>query len=727
MPKSTVLLPVLIFALLVNTPGQTQQPPPPQTAPAPATQDEDDEVVRITTNLVQLDAVVTDKNGKQVTNLTADDFEIVENGKPQAVTSFSYIRTTPPATAAATPAPPVAATPRNAPKLPPDPPVRLKPSQVQRTIALVVDDLGLSAESIRYVRSALRKYVNEQVQPGDLVAIIRTSASVGSLQQFTNDRQLLHRAIERVRWSPRHGGRATALENTIGAETPGGLPDTVDSYRTGLRDIEEQRMERFTVGTLGSLNFIVRGLRELPGRKAVVLFSDGILLRDSRGDTQRYLTIFERLIDLANRSSVVFYAIDARGVEPAGVTAADDTAGSPAGAGGIAPGIPTHQIGQRLLSARRGHMIEGQAGLRLLADATGGTALIAQNDLGKGIRRALDDMSGYYLIGYRPDESAFDPATGRVRFNSLSVRLKNSRGLRVRSRSGYVGVADEEARPQPRTRTGQLMSALISPFGAEQVNVRLTSLFINTPQGGSALRSMLLIDPRTLTFKQLPDGQQETVLDLIAVTFGENGRLVDQVNRIETIRVRPEDFQRFLTQGMVYDLNVPIKRPGAYQLRIAVRDQATERVGSASQYVEVPDLGRKRLTLSGLVVAPPQEQTTAAADDRQAGPATRRFRRGSLLDYGFVIYNAKFDRANRPRLTMQARLFREGQQVYAGQEQPVDLSQQTRIDRFEAAGRLQLGADLPAGEYVLQVVVTDALANSSHRTTTQWIDFELVN
>jgi hypothetical protein len=118
----------------------------------------------------------------------------------------------------------------------------------------------------------------------------------------------------------------------------------------------------------------------------------------------------------------------------------------------------------------------------------------------------------------------------------------------------------------------------------------------------------------------------------------------------------------------------------------------------------------------------------AALTDRQGDPAIRRFRRGPLLDYGFVVYNAKPERATRrPRLTVQARLFREGRQVYAGQPQPLDPAQQTGLERIEAAGRLQLGASLAPGEYVLQVVVTDALADKSRAVATQWIDFELVN
>ncbi|MFL6255844.1 MAG: VWA domain-containing protein [Pyrinomonadaceae bacterium] len=734
--RTTPLLPLLLAALLANVFARPQQPQP-APAPQPAAQtqtqaeQDDDEVVRITTNLVQVDAVVTDRDGRQVTNLTAEDFEILENGKPRQVTNFSYVRVAQPSTAPTTA--PARARERNATAAPFVPPARLSPGQVRRTFALVVDDLMMSAESIHLARRALRRYVEEQIEPGDLVAVIRTSASIGALQQFTNDRQALYNAIERVHWSPRHGGLPSALESIVDTSPIGGMPGSVDAVRSQDKDSDEYRAERFTIGTMGALQYVVRGLREMPGRKAVILFSDGFGLRDSKGDATRYTSALDRLIDSANRASVVFYAVDARGLLPLGPTAADNTAGSPAGSGG-SPGIPTWEIG-RLLSARSAQVFDTQAGLQKLADSTGGKALINQNDLNKGIRRALDDMSGYYLIGYRPDDAAFDSVTGRVRFNSLKVNVKGRSDLSVRTRTGYVGLPETES-PQPKspTRAGQLMAALISPFGAAGVNLRLTSFFIDAPGGGTAVRSMLLIDPRTLTFLRQPDGQQQTKLDIIAVTFGEDGRVVDQINRIETISVPADSLERFKREGMVYDLNVPVRKPGAYQLRIAVRDTATERTGSASQYVEVPDLTKRRLALSGLIVASPAPQaagatvTPAGLIDQQAAPATRRFRRGTLLDYGFVIYNAKPDRATgRPRLTIQARLFREGQQVYAGQPQPFDPAQQSGFERIEAAGRLQLGEALEPGEYVLQLIVTDALAGKSNAVATQWIDFDLVN
>src|ERR1051325_6254304 len=159
--------------LVVNLPAAFAQQPPPAPQPTPTTAVQqppapsDEEVVRITANLVQLDVVVTDKNGQQVTDLQPSDFDILEDARPQQITHFSYINAEP--ALAPTPAP----TPRdkNAPPPAPVPPRNLRPDEVRRTIALVVDDLSLSFESTAYTRTALRKFIEQQMQPNDLVAI----------------------------------------------------------------------------------------------------------------------------------------------------------------------------------------------------------------------------------------------------------------------------------------------------------------------------------------------------------------------------------------------------------------------------------------------------------------------------------------------------------------------------------------------------------------------------
>jgi hypothetical protein len=154
-----------------------------------------EDVVRISVTLVQVDAVVTDDKGRQVTDLKPEDFQILEDGRPQRITNFSYISNV------GAPAQPGADAGRADKLAPPFPSRSLRPEEVKRTMALVVDDLSMSFETIAYTRYALKKYVDEQMQPGDLVAILRTGAGIGALQQFTNDKRQLYAAIERLHWN----------------------------------------------------------------------------------------------------------------------------------------------------------------------------------------------------------------------------------------------------------------------------------------------------------------------------------------------------------------------------------------------------------------------------------------------------------------------------------------------------------------------------------------------
>ncbi|HEX7314843.1 MAG TPA: VWA domain-containing protein [Pyrinomonadaceae bacterium] len=790
--KKTLAILLTVSSLCPSLAAQTPAParPEPQPAQTPRQQPQpadDDDVVRITTSLVQTDVVVTDRDGRQVTDLKAEDFEILENDKPQIITNFSYVTAAPATTTAApTPTPP-ARDKAGAPAAAVPPPARLRPEQVRRAIALVVDDLRMSHEGVHATRQALRKYVDEQVQPGDLVAIIRTSAGIGALQQFTNDRQQLYAAIERVRPLARTTrlGAFTSVDTLERLETQGSEP-TMDA---GDRKPENQRQDReedkrrglsvnefrdtvLTVGTLGALNFVVRGLKELPGRKAVVLFSDGIAIFNQNNDGgqdrhERVVSALRHLVDQANRASVVIYSVDTRGLQPTGTTAADMTSGNPmAPDGGVAGlagpiggvgNIRTDQMGSQVFGKRSAEMFEGQNGLNYLARETGGTTVFNQNDLNKGIRRALEDIRGYYLIGYRPDESTFDPETGRRRFNTWSIKVKGRNNLKVRTRGGFLGVAEDESRKGKRSRSEQLMAALLSPFASGGVKLQLTSFFMNDASLGSTIRSVMLMDARDLTFTTLPDGRQQAVLDVVAVTLGEDGQIVDQVSLVETIRAKPEKLERFMREGMLYGMNVPVKKPGAYQLRIAIRDSASGRVGSASHYIEVPDVKKDKLTLSSLVITGNRPATkardlltsvlgapgaSAAAtetgarvvaggegligmEDPLASPASRVFRHGWFLDYACLVLNAGKKKGS--QYNTQVKLFREGQQVFTGEVIPVEMSTQADVSRLVVARRLQLGTILEPGDYMLQLTVSEAGASSGGRTATRWIDFKLVN
>lgn len=720
-----ILLRLLFLALL--TPlvfsQQTRQLPSPP-APQQTQKPDDIDVVRITTNLVQVDAVITDSKGKLVTDLKPEEVEIFEDGRKQKVTHFSLsLNTAAPVAERETKSKPVAANP------PPPSFNRLKVEDVRRTIAIVVDDLGLSFESTYYVRRALKKFVDEQMQPGDLVAIIRTSGGMGALQQFTVDKRQLYAAIDRVKYYPAGRSGVSAFA-PIQPPTPGDQGADIDAFN---EEANQTRQDMFAVGTLGAISYVIKGLKELPGRKGILLVSDGfrIYSKDDPGRNFQARERLFRLVDQANRASVVIYTMNATGLQTLGFTAADDLSGR-----------DTQQMNDAL-SSRRNEAFETQEGLDFLARQTGGIPIRNTNDLSGGIRRVMEDQKGFYLIGYRPDEATFDKRTGRRTFHKLTVKVTRPGKFNVRMRNGFYGVSDED-KPVARSLGQQMFDALSSPFGSTGVHVQLTSLFANDIKAGTYMRSVLHVDAHDLTFTDEPNKMHKTMFDVLAITFGDNGVALDQIGRTYTIQLPDDVYKRAVRDGLVYYVTVPVKKPGAYQLRMSFRDTASERIGSASQFVDVPDIKKNRLMLSSLVLrgtlpnanrsnsnqadAPPQDQEGLDNGSAEASPAVRHLHRGMMMSYGYFIYNAKLDKAdNLPKLSTQVKLFRDGKAVFTGRELPFLASDAADLKRLMAGGVIQLGNDLPAGDYVLQVTVTDALADEKHRTATQWMDFTLVN
>ena len=689
-----------------------------QTAPSPTPPAADD-VVKISTNLIQIDVSVTDKSGKVVRDLRPDEFEIYENGQKQPVSKFSFISNTretvaPPEKSAGKPQPPL-------------PPSTVRPEQVRRTIALVVDDLTLSFESTYYTRRALKKFVDEQMQAGDLVAIIRTAAGIGALQQFTNDKRQLYAAIERVRWYPVGNGNIGAfapLEAKIDTGMPTPEPEAGERTAEGIaREFNDFRTGVFATGTLGAINYVVRGMKDLPGRKSIMLLSDGFKLFnvDASGfrESNTVLYALRRLVDAANRASVVIYTMDARGLAITGLTAADNTSGR-----------SVDEV-ESDLSDRRQQLFDTQAGLSYLAQQTGGFAIINNNDLSGGIRRILDDQS-YYLIGYEPDDETFDPRTRR--FNKLTIKVTRP-GLKVRYRSGFFGVADEniEAATRPPAER-RLMDALTSPFAVNEIPVRLNALFGSTPMASGYVRSLLHVKSENLKFEDAPDGMKKLVFDVMAIAFGDNGAVVDQVGKTYTLTMRKEAYDKVVKTGFVYDFTFPVKKAGAYQLRVAIRDHGSDRVGSANQFIEVPNLKKDRLMLSGVVLENisigdwtlrSQGKQPAVESDPLIDTSLRQFKRGTVLNYGYAIFNSRPGSVEGGNLSSLIRIYRDGKMIYEGKPQAV-LPPQSGQKLLNSSGSVVLGKEMLPGDYVLQIVVTDKLAKEKHSSAGQFVQFEIV-
>ena len=733
-PCSSILVLPLVLSFATTIFSQTA-------APTPKSSSED--VVRISTSLIQVDATVLDKSGKPVRGLTADDFEIYENDKKQQITNFSFVELIAPDRSTES----IVAKKEKASLPDPVVPTKLRPEQVHRTVALVVDDLGLSVPSIDVVKSALKKFVDEQMQPGDVVAIIRTGSGAGALQQFTSDKRILYAAIDRVHWNPHGRGGINVFQTVdpsdlgaaqVGSQLQGlsgelALPAAIGEHQTqSLNDMigvqkqsTEYNEEIFSVGTLGAVNYVVKGMRDLPGRKAVVLFSDGFALYDLdkgiKKPNPRLIDNFRRLTELANRSSTIIYTMDARGVVNALMLDAQDDLTD------INEDSRTSAI-EQVAIGRSTELFESQAGLRALAEQTGGFAVINNNNLSKGIERILNDQTGYYVLGYQPNSESFDAK--KVKFNKLTVKVMRP-DVRVRYRSGFFNIRDEDAKPQLKTPRQQIFAALTSPFSSSDIDLRLTSLLADDAQTGVFMRSLLYVNGADLKFIEEADGWHKATFDIDAMIFGDNGTIVDEVSRTETIKAKAETLRELLAKGFVSTITVPIKKPGAYQMRVVIRDAATARIGSASQFVEVPNLKKDRLTLSGILL---QRLTKSGhvvgqkqfQSDEQRDFARRRFHLGDTIRFDLSIYNARVGKEAKPSLMVQYRVLRHGKEIFVAPEKPLSLSQVSSLASIDSSGVFELGTKMPPGDYVLQVIVRDLEASEKRSLATQWADFEII-
>ncbi|MEN6537564.1 MAG: VWA domain-containing protein, partial [Bryobacteraceae bacterium] len=616
-------------------------------APVLVAQTVPETTLRITVNLVQVDAVVTDSKGQRVTDLTKDDFVILQDGKPQKVTHCTYFAEPP-----AAPVPSAVNAPAGAPVA-----VRaLKASQTRRVVVLVIDDLGMAFSSVHFAREALRQWVDEQMQPGDLVAIIRTGASDHATQQFTNDKRLLHAAINRARWNGLGRGDSDA-------------DDLDDAQEQSAARIAMLKTEMSNLGTVGALTWVVGGLQGMPGRKSVIMLSDGFKLWvNERTGPVEFARVLERtsaqlqkLVDLANRTGVVIHTIDARGLQT-GM------------AGAKRPGVVDLKS-----------VTNNWDGLSYLADKTGGLFTKNDNDLPGAVDKSADDQNGYYLLGYNPGSDTFKLKKGKSQYHRVAVKVKRS-GLEVRSRSGFLGIPDAP-RIDPAQTPGRnlmvnrerlLMSTVTSPFQAEDIRLHLAALFGNASDTGSYVHAMVHIDGRNLTFVKDGVGFRKATVDVVLAAFDADSEAKWSVNKDYVIRVPDVEFERALSDGFLYRAMLPLNTPGAYQFRTGVRDVASGKSGSASQFLYVPDMSHGQLALSG--VSLDNRLTTAGGDSspEDAGrPALRVFRHGEPIYCGVIVdKGAGMKGTHRPDVEMAVRVLRDGQLVWSGQPYPLRVDGQ---------------------------------------------------
>lgn len=704
---SFLSLMLMVSPIIAQTQGgQPQQ----QTAP--------DDVVRISTALVQTDVVVTDKNDQIVPDLKLDDFEVYENGKKQDVKFMEFVSVDTGSRAEG-------ARPTSLPAgVNAEVAKEMTARDLKRVVAFVVDDLTIAPQDLYYIRQALTDFVDNKMQEGDLVAIVRTVGGKGLLQQFTSDRQLLRRAIAQLNIvtnplmtynNPADAPlpRTAALPSSEGGGDTGGASDDVggdSGVDIGGAEDDTKRLFRGLI-SLQTTNYVVDSLKQIPGRKSLVLISGGIPIFETNSSGSAYSSIsyfLQQLVDNAIRAGVVINTLDPRGLRATpGVASFIDTPGRSALTGGPDPNFI--QGGTALGLPLAGG--EEHIGLNTLSSATGGVTIANTNNLKTGLEKVMNRSRGYYLLAYTPEDK-FDN-----KFRKLQVKVKRP-GLKVYNHSGYIAREDRGANA-PKSKEEAILEAAKSPLARRDVDVSPNIAYKLTAADKAAVDINLRIDAKNLNFTSSADGKQQASFDVVGFVYDQFGKLRGGFSETVNANLTPQDYQRALREGLTYTASTELPS-GYFQLRAVVREASTGHMGTISRYLEIPNLSNGKLAMSTLYLfaADPSKTSTA-----QPVPLTavRTLSRKQDLRYAAVIYNAKRDN-NKPQVRTQLIISQGANILFKEPEQTVNATDPSKILKV---GQVGLSGVKP-GRYVMTLVVTDPLADKKSGTVSRSIDFTVV-
>jgi VWFA-related protein len=684
--KSRFFVAAVLALLAATTTGRGQQPTPEPAPGAQAPPEQPPLTFRVEVNYVEVDAVVTDAQGNTVTDLTTNDFEVLEDGRPQKVSAFSLVdipieRAERPLFAAG----------------PIEPDVQSNLTADGRLYLIVLDDLHTSFGNTPRVKVALRQFVERNFGTNDRAAVVYTSGRGQDGQDFTNNPRLLMAAIDR--FTGRNLASATA-ERLSGGTGSCGLAATGASGLTGRSGLSNDPCEaergfnaRTAMSGVRKLAEFMAGVRGR--RKTMLLVSEGISydIYDIFNNRSASAIVDETrdAIAAATRGNVSIYAID-----PRGLGGFEDAS--------LIGGVPEEMRGD---FATRGFMSElqlSQNSLRTIATETGGFAAVNRNDFTDAFARIVRENSSYYVLGYYPTNDRRDG-----RFRRIEVRVKRP-GLQVRSRRGYVaprGRAPAETRTQGPQNAAVLATreAIASPIAIAGVPMSVFAApFKGTaPNATVALAIELRVDQFQLTQGSgTLNGRAEVAFNAI----GRDGNVKGTGSHAVDLTLKPETFARTQTLRLVSQLDLP---PGQYQLRVAVGETGG-RNGSVLYDLEVPDFYRAPLTMSGVALTSASARLTPTVlpknplADFLPGPAitTREFAREDELALFAEFYE---NAAGAPphRLDITTTLREEGGRIVSqNTDERSSTELQGKQGGYGYTARLPLKALAP-GLYVIRV------------------------
>ena len=561
----SVRMTAVLFAALLSASsfGQAPSQPPNQAAGHPSSgaptqaqpqAKQEPPVVRVTTRLVQVNVIVQDRKGEPVTDLTRDDFTLLDQGQPQIVSTFSVesLRTLP----TAQPAPPNVFSNR----------FEQKTHTPTSVTVILLDGLNTRFEDMAYARAQIIKFLG-QLQPQDRVALYTLTTRLTVLHDFTSDATSLLRALERSK-----GHVSTEL---AASEPEPANPMGIDALDQFLTAANQRTADFYTINrvgrTAGTIEDIANHLARLPGRKNLVWvsgsfpFSIGLDTPFTPETTSQERRTFSEEIERAaralNNANMAIYPVDARGL-----TGPSFTTRAPAfRPGQQGPGLRRNPVGPIGLSPDRANIDT----MNILADRTGGRAFYNTNDIQGSVRRAIEDSRVTYVLGFYPTHGNWD-----AKFREIKVQVKRP-GLHLRYRRGYLALP--EATFDSKKREVLMRAAVDSPLDDTSLGLEAHLHVVDVP-GAMTLKTELLVYSRDLTLVAQGDRWAGTV-DVLFVQRGTDGKeLAGELKTLNLNLVR-KTYDEIMKKGLGLTRNLPLA-PGAAQLRVVVRDVSSGSIGS---------------------------------------------------------------------------------------------------------------------------------------------------
>ena len=562
-----------LFAFFLAIPAVFSQE---QKIPAPPRQQQKKStpaVMHANVNLVVIDAEVTDRSGKPIRGLRADQFTLLEDGKQQKILSFVYSDIESLETAGKTAGPPVVIPVESTATVSND--ALAATVRDHRMILLFFDLSSMQNDELLRARDAALKFVREQMTAADLVSVAALGNQLSILSDFTNQRPNLEKAIASL--TP---GINSQLAGLSAAPAQNGEYDVSEDTGAAYTPDDTEFNVFNTDRKLSAMQGLANLLKHIPGKKIVMQFTGGIT---QTGEENR--TELEAATDAANRANVSFYTIDARGLM-AETPGGDATQGASSGQSMFSGASVFKQSESRQ---------DSRDTLSTLAADTGGRSFFDIGDLSKAFRQVQQDTAGYYLIGYSTSNTKPDGSWRRV-----TLKLKVP-GARLRYRNGYFAPRDFK-HMSTDDRDQQLEEALRSdsprvelPIALEVSQFRLSSGEVYVPIAAKLPSGALQWAAKR--------GSQEDEFDFAAqVEDAGTKRVVAQLRDTISVHLGAEHFEQVHRNALLYQGGM-ILAPGSYRLKFVARENETGRIGTFEQALNVAAPDPKRLALSSVLLS----------------------------------------------------------------------------------------------------------------------------